>query len=112
MPVAFVVRALVALSAWKESRSSSSRRSSTPQVKAPCAPPPWRASVITRAAVSATGAGDGAPAAFDRALGLAATSDSMGPLPRETAQGWRKNYDNGTRLEPKRVSAAYRFRSP
>src|SRR5262249_38036221 len=40
---AFIAPALVALIASIPSRPSSSIRSTTPQTKAPCAPPPWRA---------------------------------------------------------------------
>ena len=43
---AFIAPALVALMPSIPRRSSSSRRSSTPQVKAPCAPPPCRARLI------------------------------------------------------------------
>src|SRR5712671_4898530 len=41
--VAFIAPALVALMPSIPMRSSSSRRSRTPQVKAPCAPPPCKA---------------------------------------------------------------------
>jgi hypothetical protein len=41
--VAFIAPALVALTPSISMRSSSSRRSRTPQVKAPCAPPPCKA---------------------------------------------------------------------
>src|SRR6516165_6780935 len=43
---AFIAPALVPLTAAMCSRSSSRSRSSTPQVKAPCEPPPCRASLI------------------------------------------------------------------
>src|SRR5215211_5010376 len=46
--VAFMAPALVALMPSNSIVSSSSRRSSTPQVKAPCAPPPWRARLMVR----------------------------------------------------------------
>src|SRR5215204_1525096 len=48
MTVAFMAPALVALMPSNCRLSSSSRRSSTPQVKAPCAPPPWRARLMVR----------------------------------------------------------------
>src|SRR4051794_25317326 len=48
MTVAFMAPALVALMPSNAIVSSSSRRSSTPQVKAPCAPPPWRARLMVR----------------------------------------------------------------
>ena len=41
--VALIAPALVALMPSNAMRFSSSRRSSTPQAKAPCAPPPWSA---------------------------------------------------------------------
>src|SRR3954454_8867762 len=48
MTVAFMAPALVALMPSNSIVSSSRRRSSTPQVKAPCAPPPWRARLMVR----------------------------------------------------------------
>src|SRR5579883_1628200 len=44
----FIAPALAPLIPSISTRSSSSRRSSTPQVKAPCVPPPWSARLMTR----------------------------------------------------------------
>src|SRR3954447_4912225 len=55
--------ALVALIPSKATRSSSSSRSSTPQAKAPCAPPPWRARFTMLTALPASGPGS-RPAEF------------------------------------------------
>src|SRR3954452_919237 len=48
MTVAVMAPGLVALVPSNSIVSSSRRRSSTPQVKAPCAPPPWRARFMVR----------------------------------------------------------------
>ena len=48
---AFIAPALVPLTPSKLKRPSSSKASSTPQVNAPCAPPPCRARLMVRAGV-------------------------------------------------------------
>ena len=61
--VAFIAPALVALMPSNPMRSSSSRRSRTPQVKAPCAPPPCRARLMNLVSPFEVGVVSGPPSA-------------------------------------------------
>src|SRR5829696_2367506 len=76
MTVAFMAPALVALMPSNSIVSSSSRRSSTPQVKAPCAPPPWRARLMVRTRLAS---GRALRVAISTCLFMASSRSMRGP---------------------------------
>src|SRR5215204_4171833 len=76
MTVAFMAPALVALMPSNSIVSSSSRRSSTPQVKAPCAPPPWRARLMVRTRLAS---GRTSRVAISTCLFMASSRSVCGP---------------------------------
>src|SRR5829696_5076601 len=75
MTVAFMAPALVALMP-SNAIVSSSRRSSTPQVKAPCAPPPWRARLMVRTRLAS---GRGLRVAISTCLFMVSSRSVRGP---------------------------------
>src|SRR5215207_6240158 len=97
MTVAFMAPALVALMPSNSIVSSSSRRSSTPQVKAPCAPPPWRARLMVRTRLAS---GRALMVAISTCLFMASSRSMRGPAavdrqrrPGDRSRGFAREED-------------------